>query len=45
MKQPARTLAELRQAFHADVKKHIIAGINKDLTRHPVSDSEKHLVG
>jgi protein required for attachment to host cells len=42
---PARTLAELRHAFHADVKKHIIAEINKDLTKHPVSDIEKHLVG
>ncbi len=42
---PARTLAELRQAFHADVKKHIIAEINKDLTGHPVSEIEKHLVG
>jgi protein required for attachment to host cells len=41
---PARTLAELRQAFHADVKKHIIAEINKDLTKHPVADIEKHLV-
>src|SRR5581483_111675 len=29
---PARTLAELRHAFHADVKKHIIAEVEKDLT-------------
>jgi protein required for attachment to host cells len=42
---PSRTLAELRHAFHADVKKHIIAEINKDLTKHPVADIEKHLVG
>jgi protein required for attachment to host cells len=40
-----RTLAELRRAFHPDVKKAIIAEINKDLTRHPVADIEKHLVG
>jgi len=40
---PSRTLAELRHAFHADVKKHIIAEINKDLTKHPVADIEKHL--
>jgi protein required for attachment to host cells len=42
---PPRTLAELRRAFHPDVKKAIIAEINKDLTRHPVADIEKHLVG
>jgi protein required for attachment to host cells len=42
---PPRTLAELRNAFHADVKACIIAEINKDLTGHPVADIEKHLVG
>jgi len=42
---PSRTLAELRQVFHPDVKKRIIAEINKDLTGHPVADIEKHLVG
>ncbi len=42
---PPRTLAELRRAFHADVKRRIIAEIDKDLTRHPVWDIEKHLVG
>jgi protein required for attachment to host cells len=42
---PPRTLAELRQAFHADVKRRIIAEIDKDLTKHPVSEIEKHLVG
>lgn len=41
---PPRTLAELRHAFHDDVKAHIVAEINKDLTRHPVGDIEKHLV-
>jgi protein required for attachment to host cells len=42
---PPRTLAELRQVFHADVKHRIIAEIDKDLTKHPVWDIEKHLVG
>ena len=30
---PPRTLADLREAFHADVKARIIAEINKDLTK------------
>jgi protein required for attachment to host cells len=42
---PPRTLADLRDAFHADVKARIIAELNKDLTRHPVGDIEKHLTG
>jgi len=42
---PPRTLAELRHVFHADVKSRIIAEVGKDLTRHPVSDIEKHLFG
>jgi protein required for attachment to host cells len=42
---PSRTLAELRHAFHADVKNRIIAEIDKDLTKHPVGEIEKHLVG
>ncbi len=41
---PPRTLAELRQSFHADVKRRIIAEIDKDLTKHPVDEIEKHLV-
>jgi protein required for attachment to host cells len=41
---PPRTLAELRHAFHADVKGRIVAEINKDLTKHPVGDIEKHLM-
>jgi protein required for attachment to host cells len=41
---PPRTLAELRHAFHVDVKRRIIAEIGKDLTRHPIWDIEKHLV-
>jgi len=40
---PPRTLADLRNAFHADVKKRIVAEIGKDLTKHPVADIEKHL--
>lgn len=40
---PPRTLAELRSAFHSDVKAFIIAEINKDLTGHPVDEIEKHL--
>jgi len=41
---PPRALAELRQAFHADVKHRIIAEIGKDLTHHPVGEIEKHLL-
>ena len=32
---PPRTLADLRFAFHSDVKKRIIAEINKDPIKHP----------
>ena len=42
---PARTLADLRRAFHDDVKKKIVAEIDKDLTKHPVYEIEKHLLG
>jgi protein required for attachment to host cells len=42
---PPRTLAELRHAFHADVKDRIVAEIDKDLTKHPIWEIEKHLVG
>jgi len=42
---PPRTLADLRDAFHADVKQRVIAEIGKDLTKHPVYEIEKHLVG
>ncbi len=41
---PPRTLAELRNSFHADVKACIVAEINKDLTRHSVGEIEKHLM-
>lgn len=40
---PPRTLADLRTAFHADVRARIVAEINKDLTKHPVGDIERHL--
>jgi protein required for attachment to host cells len=40
---PPRTLAELRQVFHADVKSRIVAEIDKDLTKHPVYEIERHL--
>jgi len=41
---PPRTLADLRHAFHADVKNRIVAEIDKDLTKHPVWEIEKHLL-
>jgi protein required for attachment to host cells len=41
---PPRTLADVRQALHADVKKWVIAELVKDLTKHPVYDIEKHLM-
>jgi protein required for attachment to host cells len=42
---PPRTLAELRKEFRSDVKACILAEINKDLTRHPIAEIEKHLAG
>ena len=42
---PPKTLADLRDAFHADVKARIIAEIHKDLTKEPVWEIEKHLTG
>jgi protein required for attachment to host cells len=42
---PPRTLADLRVAFHSDVRDRIIAEINKDLTKHPIHEIERHLVG
>lgn len=41
---PPRTLSALRQAFHGDVKSRILAEIDKDLTKLPVYEIEKHLV-
>ncbi len=40
---PPRTLADLRQAFHADVKARVIAEFNKDLTKLPLIEIEQHL--
>jgi len=40
---PPRTLAELRHAFHKDVANRIVGEVEKDLTKHPVGDIEKHL--
>lgn len=40
---PPKTLADLRGALHGDVKARVIAEINKDLTKHPVGEIEKHL--
>ncbi|MDA9504978.1 host cell attachment protein [Bradyrhizobium sp. CCBAU 11386] len=40
---PPRTLADLREAFHADVKARIIAEVHKDLTRHPIDEIAQHL--
>jgi len=41
---PPRALAELRNAFHADVKARIAGEISKDLTKLPVGDIAQHLV-
>jgi protein required for attachment to host cells len=41
---PPRALADLRKAFHPDINKKIIAEIDKDLTKHPVDQIEKHLI-
>ena len=42
---PPRTLADLRRAFHANVKARIVAEVGKDLTKHPVADIATHLLG
>ena len=39
---PPRTLAELRRAFHAEVKSRIVAEIDKDLTKEPIYEIERH---
>ncbi len=41
---PPRTLADLRSALHADVKARIVLEINKDFTKHPVSEIERHII-
>lgn len=40
---PPKTLAELRRAFHADVKAKIVAEVDKDLTNESVGEIEAHL--
>lgn len=40
---PPRTLADLRQAFHTDVKAKIVLELNKDLTKLPLIEIEQHL--
>jgi protein required for attachment to host cells len=40
---PPRILAELRQALHGDVKARVMAEVDKDFTKHPVYEIEKHL--
>jgi protein required for attachment to host cells len=35
---PARSLAELRKGFGRELRKRIIAEIDKDLTKHPVNE-------
>jgi protein required for attachment to host cells len=42
---PARTLAELRRVLHADVKARIIGEIDKDFTKMPVWEIERHIAG
>ncbi len=42
---PARTLADVRKALHDDVKARIIAEIDKDFTKMPVWEIEKHIIG
>lgn len=41
---PARTLADLRQSLGADVKTRVAVEIEKDLTKHPIGELEKHLL-
>jgi len=42
---PPRALADLRQALHGDVKARLIGEIDKDLTKLPVWEIERHVVG
>ncbi len=41
---PPRTLADLRNALHPDVKARIVLEINKDFTNQPVWEIERHVV-
>jgi protein required for attachment to host cells len=40
---PPHTLAELRDAWHPDIRRLIIGEIDKDLTKHSVPEIENHL--
>ncbi|MFO1185723.1 MAG: host attachment family protein [Bauldia sp.] len=42
---PPLTLHSLREALHAEVKKLVVAEINKTLTQHPVYEIESILTG
>jgi protein required for attachment to host cells len=42
---PPRTLSKLRLTIRPSIKKRIIAEVEKDLTKHPVSNIENHLLG
>ena len=42
---PPRTLGELRDALHKEVRARVIAEIDKDLTNHPVHEIEKIVAG
>jgi hypothetical protein len=44
LRKKTRTLAELRLALHADIKNRISAEVEKDLTKHPVWEIERHLL-
>jgi protein required for attachment to host cells len=41
---PPRTLADLREALHSEVKARIVAEISKDFTNEPVWEIERHVV-
>ncbi|WP_374547475.1 host attachment protein [Rhodoblastus sp.] len=42
---PAKTLSDLRQSLHSDVKNKVVAEIDKDFTKMPVWEIEKHIIG
>jgi protein required for attachment to host cells len=42
---PARMLADLRTALSEKTRRAIVAEIDKDLTKHPVYEIERHLTG
>jgi protein required for attachment to host cells len=41
---PPHTLADLRGALHPDVKARVVREINKDFTKQPVWEIERHVV-